>query len=124
MTTLKLASRAATAALLVCLASPAPGGEAVVTDARASRSGGSWSFDVTVRHTDEGWEHYADMWRVRGPDGTIYGTRELFHPHADEQPFTRSLTGVAIPEGTGRVTVEAHDLVHGWSRPFALDLPR
>jgi hypothetical protein len=112
------------AALLSCLAAPALGGEAVVTGATASRSGGSWSFDVTVRHADEGWEHYADMWRVRGPDGTIYATRELFHPHVDEQPFTRSLTGVAIPGGVSRVTIQAHDLVHGWGRPFVVELPR
>lgn len=92
--------------------------------AEASRSGNGWTFVVTVRHDDQGWEHYGDMWRVRGPDGTVYGVRELFHPHVDEQPFTRSLTGVAIPEGVSRVMVEAHDLVHGWGRPFSLDLSR
>jgi hypothetical protein len=112
------------AASLVCLAAPAFASEAVVTAATAVRSGGSWSFDVTVRHADEGWEHYADQWRVRGPDGTVYGVRELFHPHVDEQPFTRALTGVAIPHGVGRVAVEAHDQVDGWGRPFEVDLPR
>jgi hypothetical protein len=117
---------AAAAAALVAasLASPAAGGEAVVVAAAARQSGGSWHFDATVRHADEGWEHYVDMWRVRGPDGTVYGVRELFHPHVGEQPFTRSLSGVAIPEDVRSVTVEAHDLVHGWGRSFALDLPR
>jgi hypothetical protein len=110
--------------LACCLAAPALGGEAMVSAATARRSGGSWHFDVTVRHADEGWEHYADQWRVRGPDGTVYGARELFHPHVDEQPFTRSLTGIAIPDGVGRVSIEAHDLLHGWGPPFALDLPR
>ena len=110
--------------LLACLAAPALGGEAVVTAATASRSGANWSFDVTVRHADEGWEHYVDGWRVLGPNGTVFGVRDLFHPHVDEQPFTRSLAGVDIPEGVGQVLVEAHDLVHGWGRPFALNLPR
>jgi hypothetical protein len=82
--------------------------------AEAARSGATWRFSATVAHADEGWDHYADAWRVVGPDGTVYGVRELLHPHVTEQPFTRSLSGVAIPEGVERVTVEARDSVHGW----------
>jgi hypothetical protein len=89
-------------------------GEADVVGVAAQSSGGGWSFDVTVRHGDTGWEHYADAWRVVGPDDTVYGTRTLLHPHVGEQPFTRSLSGVAIPAGVANVTVEAHDSVHGW----------
>jgi hypothetical protein len=76
---------------------------------------GSWSVDVTLKHTDSGWEHYADAWRVVAGDGTVLGTRTLYHPHENEQPFTRSLGGVAIPAGATTVFVEAHDKVHGWS---------
>lgn len=112
------------ALLLACLSAPTLAGEPVVVDAKAVHTGETWTFDVTVQHADDGWEHYADSWRVTGPDGTVYGVRELFHPHVDEQPFTRSLTGVAIPPGVDRVTIEAHDVVDGWGRPFALDLPR
>ena len=93
---------------------PALSGPANVLKVEARPSGGAWSFDVTVEHADTGWEHYADAWRVVGPDGTVYGTRTLLHPHVGEQPFTRSLSGVKIPEGVQEVTVEAHDLVHGW----------
>ena len=32
--------------------------------------------------------------------------------HVEEQPFTRSLSGVKIPDGITKVTVRAHDLVH------------
>ena len=88
--------------------------EADVVGVEARSSGGGWSFDVTVRHADTGWEHYADAWRVVGPDGVVYGTRALVHPHVNEQPFTRSLSGVMIPEGVATVTVEAHDSVHEW----------
>ena len=104
------------AILLVALAAAAPAlaGPADVVEVKARASGGSWSFDVTVAHADAGWEHYADAWRVVGPDGTVHGTRTLLHPHVDEQPFTRSLSGVAIPTGVAEVTVEAHDSVHGW----------
>ncbi|WP_223385662.1 hypothetical protein [Oricola cellulosilytica] len=60
-------------------------GEADVTDVVAHLSeGGSWRFDVTVRHDDEGWDHYADRWDVVGPDGTILGKRVLAHPHVTE----------------------------------------
>ena len=73
-----------------------------------------WRFTVTVRHDDEGWDHYADGWDVVGPDGTVYGTRVLMHPHETEQPFTRSLSGVTIPEGVTHVTIRARDSVHGY----------
>lgn len=75
---------------------------------------GNWSVDVTLKHADSGWDHYADAWRVVAGDGTILGTRTLYHPHENEQPFTRGL-GVAIPQATTVVYVEAHDKVHGWS---------
>jgi hypothetical protein len=75
---------------------------------------GTFRFDVTVRSPDTGWEKYADAWEVRGPDGTVLGTRVLTHPHVDEQPFTRSLSGVAIPEGIAQVEVAARDLVEGF----------
>jgi hypothetical protein len=71
-------------------------------------------FDVTVRHADEGWEHYANRWEVLSPAGEILATRVLAHPHDDEQPFTRSLTDVNIPEGLSEVILRAHDLVHGY----------
>ncbi|MGD1925735.1 MAG: hypothetical protein ACFB03_16335 [Paracoccaceae bacterium] len=89
-------------------------GEPQVIDARAQFTGGTWRFDVTVRHADTGWEHYADAWRVVGPDGTVYGTRTLYHPHVEEQPFTRSLSGVRIPADVSSVRVESRDSVHGW----------
>lgn len=92
----------------------AQAGEANAIDASARKSGGAWRFDVTVRHGDTGWDHYADAWRIVGPDGTVFGTRTLYHPHVNEQPFTRSLSGVKIPAGVTSVTVEAHDSVHGW----------
>lgn len=51
---------------------------------------------------------------MAAPDGTVPGTRVLLHPHEDEQPFTRSPPGVSVPAGVDRVTVRAHDLVHGY----------
>lgn len=89
-------------------------GNADVVDATAERAGDSWRFSATVAHADEGWEHYADAWRVVSETGEVFGTRELLHPHVNEQPFTRSLSGVQIPEGVSVVFVEARDSVHGW----------
>lgn len=81
-------------------------------DARAGTSG--WNFSVTLSHGDTGWDDYADGWRVLAPDGTVLGTRVLAHPHVNEQPFTRSLGGVAIPEGLSVVQVEASTNNGGW----------
>ncbi len=88
-------------------------GEADIVDVRVSMTGkDTFSFDVTVGHADEGWKHYADKWDVVAPDGTVLGTRTLSHPHVDEQPFTRSLSGVKISDSLKEVTVRAHDSVH------------
>lgn len=111
-------------ALVLLLPAAALAGEAQVVDVRAAPGSGGWRFDVTVSHADTGWDHYADGWRIETPEGAELGYRELLHPHVEEQPFTRSLSGIAIPEGTERVLVRAHDSVHGWSQDaFALDLP-
>ncbi len=92
----------------------AQAGEATVVDTRIAPDGAAFRIDVTVAHADEGWGHYADAWRVLGPDDAVLGVRELLHPHEDEQPFTRSLSGVAIPPGVTQLRAQARDSVHGW----------
>ena len=88
-------------------------GEADVESVTARKNtDGTYNFDVTVRHADSGWEHYANRWDVVGPDGTVLGTRVLLHPHVDEQPFTRSLGGIEVPDGVNSVIIRAHDSVH------------
>ncbi|MBT8408589.1 MAG: hypothetical protein KJN93_03070 [Alphaproteobacteria bacterium] len=77
--------------------------------------GGSYSFAVTLRHGDTGWDDYADGWRVETLDGKVLGTRTLFHPHVDEQPFTRQLGGVAIPDDLTQVQIRAKTLTEGWA---------
>lgn len=96
------------------VAGPAQADPAQVEAVRAVQSGGTWRFDVTLRHGDTGWEDYADGWRVVDAAGKVLGTRELLHPHVNEQPFTRSLSGVALPEGTRRVFIETSTLPEGW----------
>jgi hypothetical protein len=100
--------------LLGLAAGAAAAGEADVLAAEATAvKGGRYRFEVTVRHADEGWEHYADRWEVLAPDGTVLATRVLRHPHVDDQPFSRSLPAVGIPEEIRRVIVRAGDSVHG-----------
>ena len=101
--------------LAVLLAPPAAlAGKADVVDAKARCTlERVCDFSVTVRHADSGWDHYADRWEVLAPDGTVLATRVLLHPHENEQPFTRSLSGVSVPQGVATVRIRAHDLVHG-----------
>ena len=87
----------------------------------------TWSLSVTLKHDDTGWDHYADNWRLVDSQGKVLGDRVLYHPHVNEQPFTRSLNGIQIPAAklnTGETLyVEAHDKVHGWTKKrLALDL--
>ena len=123
--------RVTAVALLAAITASAPmaaatAGEADVVGVEIRAEGpGLWRFDVAVRHDDEGWDHYADRWDVVGPGGAVLGTRVLLHPHETEQPFTRSLSGVAVPDGVAEVTVRAHDKVHGYGgREMTVRLPR
>jgi hypothetical protein len=109
---------------LILLALPAHAEPPVVVEATARPLTGGWNFDVTLRHPDTGWDHYADAWRIEAPNGSILGLRELLHPHVEEQPFTRSLSGVTLPSGTDHVLIRARCLVDGWSdQTLRLDLP-
>jgi hypothetical protein len=81
----------------------------------------TWTFKVKVTHPDTGWKDYANGWDVVLPDGTVVKntagdkfTRELYHPHETEQPFTRGQSGLKIPATVKKVTVRAHDLVDGF----------
>lgn len=88
-------------------------GEADVIDVEVKKiADNTYQFSVTVLHADEGWEHYADKWEILSTDNQVLGTRTLLHPHVDEQPFTRSLSGVKIPAGITEVMIRAHDSVH------------
>jgi len=109
----------------ILIAGPASADDAKIEDALARNSGSDWTFSVTLRHSDTGWDDYADGWRVVTQNGTVLGTRTLFHPHVDEQPFTRLLSGVAIPEATTRVFIEARTNADGWGEArLAVDLPQ
>ena len=99
-------------------------GCAHVIDATAEYGNGSWTVAATVESADTGWDKYADAWQVRGPDGEVLGERVLAHPHENEQPFTRSLGGVSIPDGVESVTIAARDSVLGFCGDvFVLELP-
>ena len=75
---------------------------------------GSWTFSATLSSPYDTPERYADAWRVIGPDGEVYGVRELAHDHQAEQPFTRSQGGIRIPDDVEVVTVQGRDQASGW----------
>jgi hypothetical protein len=114
-----------TLAVLLALALPAQADKADVLEVKVSKTSAEvFRFDVTIRHADDGWDHYANKWDIVGPDGSILGTRVLFHPHVTEQPFTRSLADVNIVESIDSVTVRAHDSIHGYGgKEMAVEIP-
>lgn len=85
-----------------------------VVDVSVSGNGSIYDFDVTMSSPYDSPERYADAWRVIGDDGQVYGVRELLHDHANEQPFTRSLGEVEIPDTVASVTIQGRDQVYGW----------
>ena len=83
--------------------------EADVIDAEVRRENdGSFTFNVTVQHADEGWNHYADHWLILDKDEQLIAVRTLMHPHVKEQPFTRNLPYIQISDKVIEVTIRAH----------------
>ncbi len=88
----------------------------VVLSAQATQvDGGIWRFDVTLSSPYDTPDRYADGWRVLDVGGQELGMRVLTHDHASEQPFTRSLDGVAVAPTVSTVFIEGRDQANGWS---------
>lgn len=89
------------------------------------RSGEKWDVHVAVFHNDEGWDHYANVWQiVDAADGTVIGERVLAHPHDNEQPFTRSLSGVTIDSGTRGVIIRSRCNLHEYGgKEIRVEIP-
>ncbi len=88
--------------------------EVDVVDVKTKCFNGDCTFYVTLKHQDKDWDHFANRWEVLTLDGKVIATRTLLHPHVNEQPFMRSLSHVKIPDELKKVTIRAHDSVHGY----------
>ena len=77
---------------------------------------------VTLTHPDTGWDHYADLWQVYAPDGTLLAERVLAHPHVNEQPFTRATT-LVIPDGLRALLIVASCTDGDRSESYRVALP-
>ncbi|MEM7293612.1 MAG: hypothetical protein AAF420_09515 [Pseudomonadota bacterium] len=112
-------------AVLMLLSTSATAGEADVIDVTIrALTDTSFRINATLEHADTGWEHYADAWDVLDADGNVLGTRVLYHPHVDEQPFTRSLT-LTIPKSVKTVTIRAKDSKHEYGgKSMSVKVPR
>ena len=83
--------------------------EVRIVDVRVECSG-HCNFTVTLEHA---------------LDGKLLGSRVLYHPHENEQPFTRSLAGVVIPAGLRQVKIRARDSLHGFTeQEVVVDIPQ
>ena len=100
---------------LALCATPVFADPASVQNVSVYQKDDSYTFKVTIMHNDSGWDDYADAWRIKDLDGNILGKRALAHPHVNERPFTRSLSGVFIPEAVTTVVVEVHNNATGWA---------
>ena len=99
---------------LLASTGPVQAGEADIVGVSIHQSApGIYRFDVSVSHADSGWEHYANSYEILDAEGNVLATRVLMHPHVNEQPFTRSLSGVQISPDLTVLRVRATDSVHG-----------
>lgn len=105
----------ALALALICTPSLTLADNPEVVDVSVKKTGMTWRMDVTLLHPDTGWDHFADGWEVLNAQGDRLGYRKLVHPHVDEQPFTRSLSSLVVPDGTREVFLRVRCSVDGWS---------
>ena len=75
---------------------------------------GVFDFDVTVSSPYDTPSRYADGFRVSTTEGKVLGERKLLHDHQTEQPFSRDLYSVKIPDGIAKVVVQARDQKYGY----------
>jgi len=86
--------------------------EANVVGVEVEGGDGTYRFDVTLYHDDDGEDGYANWWQVESLAGDQLGRRTLLHAHSTA-PFTRSET-IEVPAGTTCVVVRGHDQTHGY----------
>lgn len=92
--------------------------DARVTEVGVAGKPGNYRFTVTVKSPDKGCVQYADWWEVISDNGTqLLNRRILMHSHVNEQPFSRSGSGVNI-KPTDKVIVRVHMNTTGYS-PYA-----
>lgn len=116
MTGLRQATMIAAVAATACAAATISRADAPeVLSATAVHDGQYWTIEVTLRHPDTGWDHFAKGWRVETEDGSRLGWREITHPSVDEQPVTLSLEAVEVPEGTTRLLIRPKCNLSGWA---------
>ncbi|HIC44814.1 MAG TPA: hypothetical protein EYO73_11235 [Sulfurimonas sp.] len=96
---------------------------AVVEEVKISKKNALYSFAVRILHEDSGWDHYVDKYEVLDKDKNILATRTLWHPHENEQPFTRGLANIKIDSTINKVYIRAHDSVDGDSALYEIILP-
>ena len=95
-----------------------------IIDATFTSSNGSYRFNVTVSSPYDSAKRYADAYRIMSESGEVFGIRELAHDHAYEQPFTRSVSGVKIPDDVRTLIIEGRDQQYGWGgKTFTIELP-
>ena len=93
---------------VLLLSSAAVADEPKILSVNAEKSGMGWNISVEISHPDTGWDHFSDKWEILDIEGKVLATRDLSHPHVTEQPFTRTVSNVMLPDGTRIIHVRAH----------------
>ncbi len=87
----------------------------------------TWTFRVTVSHTDTSLTDYVDGWDVVLPDGVVLKpdptaafTLPLDYPQVGARSVTHEQTGLLIPPDVKMVVVRAHDKLTGYGGKIVL----
>jgi len=83
------------------------GDEAKITAVSYTGEANNYTFNVTIASPDTGCDQYADWWEVFSEEGVLIARRILGHSHVNEQPFTRSKSGIDVG-ADDKIFIRAH----------------
>ncbi|GJL99803.1 MAG: hypothetical protein DHS20C07_14830 [Methyloligella sp.] len=111
--------------IIVCFSTPVFAGGADVVDGEITKdSNGRYTVIATIKHNDEGMDHFANHLQVLTPDGKVIGAMYFVEPKVHEQPFVTIVQSVKVPSGVRELRIRAHDKVHGYTgKEFKLKVP-
>lgn len=111
--------------IIGCFSTPVFAGGADVVDGKITRdSNGRYTVVATIKHNDEGLEHFANHLQVLTPEGKVIGAMYFVEPKVHEQPFVTIVQSVKVPTGVRELRLRAHDKVHGYTgKEFTLKVP-
>lgn len=100
----------------LALSSPLLAKEVEISKVELEPTSATWTVHVTLRHDDEGYDHYVNGWRIVDAKKNVLASQEIYHPHNKKKSFTDNKSNITIPKDAKIIFLEAQAKPHGWGK--------